>query len=91
MEENEMIPLGSIVKLKKIADYIMIIGIDQIADGTKYDYSGCIHPYGFLGLQKLIFFNNYKIEKIIFKGYFDDDSKEFYEDVIWLRKNKEDE
>ena len=91
MEENEMIPLGSIVKLKKIADYIMIIGIDQIADGTKYDYSGCIHPYGFLGLQKLIFFNNDQIEKIVFKGYFDDDSKEFYEDVIWLRKNKEDE
>ena len=39
----------------------MIIGIDQIADGTKYDYSGCIHPYGFLGLQKLIFFNFHSV------------------------------
>ena len=91
MKENEIIPLGSIVKVKQIKDYIMLIGVRQIADGEKYDYSGCVHPYGFLGIDKLLFFNSDQIEEVIFKGYFDDEAKEHYEDIIWLNQNGEDE
>jgi len=90
MEENEIIPLGSIVELKTIKDYVMLIGIDQVTDGQKYDYCGCVHPFGFLGLDKLLLFNADQIEKVIFKGYYDDEAKEHYEDVIWLRQKKED-
>ena len=89
MEVNDIIPLGSVVELKNFKDYIMLVGIEQIADGIKYDYSGCIHPYGFLGLDKLIFFNADQIEKVIFKGCFDDEVKDFYEDIIWKRQNEE--
>ena len=90
MEENEIIPLGSIVELKTIKDYVMLIGIDQVTDGQKYDYCGCVHPFGFLGLDKLLLFNADQIEKVIFKGYYDEKAKEHYEDVIWLRQKKED-
>ena len=69
----------------------MLIGIRQIADGEKYDYSGCVHPYGYIGADKILLFNADQIEKVIFKGYYDDDAKEHYEDVIWARQNKEDE
>ena len=89
MEENKIIPLGSIVELKTIKDYIMLIGIDQISDGEKFDYCGCVHPYGFMGSDKLLLFNADQIEKVIFKGYFDDESKEHYEDIVWLRHKKE--
>ncbi len=89
MEENTFIPLGSIVELKTIKDYVMLIGINQISDGERFDYSGCVHPYGFLGSNKLLLFNADQIEKVIFKGYYDDEAKEHYEDILWLRQNKE--
>ena len=28
-------------------------------------------------------------EKVVFKGYFDDEAKEHYEDIVWLRHKKE--
>jgi hypothetical protein len=67
----------------------MIIGVEQIPDGTRFDYSGCVHPFGFAGLDKLLFFNRDEIEKIIYQGYEDEDSKDFYEDIIWLHASRE--
>ena len=89
MEENNLIPLGSIVKLKNIKDRVMLIGIDQISDGIKFDYSGCIHPYGFLGSDKLLLFNADQIEEVVFKGFYDDEVKEYFEDILWAHQNKE--
>ena len=79
---DKLLPLGSIVKLNGVNDKIMIIGVNQIdKDKEKYDYCACVHPYGFV--------NSNKIETI-FKGYFDEESKDFYEDLMWLnKKNKE--
>lgn len=88
---NDLLPLGSIVKLNGVDDKVMIIGVSQIdKEKVKYDYCGCIHPYGFVNSNNLLVFNNSDITEIVFKGYFDEESKDFYEDLLWLNeKNKE--
>ena len=88
---NNLLPLGSIVKLNGVDDKIMIIGVNQIdKDKEKYDYCGCVHPYGFVNSNNLLVFNNSDIIETIFEGYFDEESKDFYEDLMWLnKKNKE--
>ena len=88
---NNLLPLGSIVKINGLDDKIMIIGVNQITKNKeKYNYRGCVHPYGYINSNNLLLFNNSDIIEIVFKGYFDEESKDFYEDLQWLNnKNKE--
>ncbi len=83
-----ILPLGSIVELKKIKDKVLIIGVNQISNKKKYDYMGCVHPYGYTRLEELLLFNADDITNVIFNGYYDDETKEFYEDIIWLKERE---
>ena len=92
MDKEKLLPLGSIVKLKNIKDYMMIIGLGVEVEGKKYDFCACLHPYGYLGQENLITFNSDQIENVVFLGYFDDESKDYYDDIVWLgEQNKEGE
>ena len=82
--EEKYLPLGSIVKIVGISDFILIIGVHQISEGETYQYSGCVHPYGYVSAEKLILFNSDVIEEVVFRGYYDDETKEFFEDLDWL-------
>ena len=60
-----ILPIGSIVKIKKILEPIMIINNTQ----KDCDYLGVNHPYGYENYQKIIKFNIDDIEKYYFIGY----------------------
>ena len=90
MEKDQMLPLGSIIKLKDNDNFLMIVGLKMLSDGIKYDYVGCVHPYGFLGPENLIMFNHDQIEAVVSLGYYDEESEEYYDDIMWLEgQNKE--
>lgn len=91
MKKEDILPLGSIVKIKNLDDKLMIVGVDQIVDGDPFDYVAFIHPYGYAGVRKIISFNAPAIEKVIFKGYRDSETDDFYEDIEWAHKRKEKE
>ena len=91
MKKEDILPLGSIVKIKGIESKIMIVGVNQLVDGTNYNYVGYIHPYGFVGIKKMLSFNAPLIEEVIFKGYKDEETEEFYEDIEWLYNKKKEE
>ena len=83
---KEMLPLGSIVSLKNGNGKLLIIGLDQRGENNQvYEYCALLHPYGYLNSEDIFLFNSDKIEKVYFKGYFDEQSKEFYEDIAWSR------
>lgn len=70
---KKYLPLGSVVSLKKAQDAkFIIIGRSQIADGSKFDYSACLYPQGFMGADKLYAFNNDDVETLYFIGMQDD-------------------
>lgn len=85
---KKILPIGSIVKLKKGEQKVMIICRAPLYNngGTigYFDYSACIYPNGQTD-QTMFFFNAEDIDQVIFEGYCDEDEMQFcklYEDVI---------
>ncbi len=85
------LPLGSVISLKNLDEKILIIGVNQVSLDEKekiYDYCGCVHPYGFINNNSLLLFNNDQVDKVYHTGYEDEDLKDYYEDLVWLKSNK---
>ncbi len=82
---GKLLPIGSIVKLKKIDKKIMILGILSLGEDSKknklYDYAGCFFPEGCLTENKNILFDQEDIKEIIYKGYIDNDEIKFKENI----------
>ena len=80
MKITELLPIGTIVLLKEGEKRLMINGIKQTnasGDGKEYDYLGILYPEGHIGDEFQYLFNHEDISEIIFKGYEDDERKEF--------------
>ena len=80
MKITELLPIGTIVLLKEGEKRLMINGIKQTnasGDGKEYDYLGILYPEGHIGDEFQYLFNHEDISEIVFKGYEDDERKEF--------------
>lgn len=67
-----MLPIGSIVKLKKAEKKLMIIGaLQKNGDGKTYDFMGCPYPEGILDSESMYLFNHSDVEDVCFLGYDD--------------------
>lgn len=75
----ELLPLGSIVILNGGFKKLMIIGrkILQGENEKLYDYLGCLYPEGDIGDEYKFIFNHEDIDKVIFKGYEDEEEGAF--------------
>lgn len=75
----ELLPIGSIVILKNGFKKLMIIGrkILQGKNEELYDYLGCLYPEGDIGEQYKFIFNHEDIDKLLFKGYEDEEEMAF--------------
>ena len=76
---KEYLPIGTIVLLKNGSKKVMIYGRKQIAteNGQEFDYVACLYPEGNINDDFTFLFNNENIDKIIFKGYSDEEEVEF--------------
>lgn len=81
-KKADLLPLGSIVYLKEGTVKIVIVGRGTVIEddqGEFYtDYLGFVYPSGFEP-DDGIFFNKEDIDKVLFKGYVDDDEERFLE------------
>lgn len=75
----QLLPLGSIVVLNSGFKKLMIIGrkILQGENEKFYDYLGCLYPEGDIGDEYKFIFNHEDIDKIVFKGYEDEEEEAF--------------
>jgi len=91
MEKVEYLPLGSIVIIKGGVRKVLIIarGVGAKIDGETrlFDYSGCVYPDGMVGENTLLF-NHSEIQKVIFKGYTDEDEELMVENInVWIKQS----
>ncbi len=89
---EELLPVGSIVLLKNGKKKVMIIGIKQknLRDNIVYDYLVIPYPEGFVNQDCLFFVNHIAIQEVFFRGYEDDERKEFINKLSDFYKNKKD-
>lgn len=79
-----MLPIGSIVYLKKGRRKLMVLNRAPLIPEENtdkmimFDYSGCLYPNG-LNLEEIYYFNEENIDKVIFQGYSDDEEIRFTE------------
>ena len=65
---EDLLPIGSVVRLRKGKKSVMIFGLMQTssADATaKYDYIAVPYPEGNLGMEYQYLFNHESIEEIV--------------------------
>lgn len=82
--EEEFLPIGSVVLLKGGNKRIMICGRIQAQAGSDiiYDYSACYYPEGIVDPQSMFFFNRDAIETVYFRGYEDQEELDYRHDVL---------
>lgn len=77
---EKLLPLGTIVYLKEGNTKIMVVGRGASfsdEEGQKYsDYIGVIYPNG-INPEDALFFNHDDIDKVIFKGYSDEEEERY--------------
>ena len=77
---EKYLPIGTVVLLKDATKRVMITGFASMSPETGelvFDYSGCMYPEGFLNYNEVCVFNHNQIDKVFFKGFIDDEEKEF--------------
>ena len=79
---DNLLPIGSVVRLHEGKTSLMIIGIHQATDdGQVFDYISCLYPDGFISEDAFFLFNNDDIEEVRFEGFRSDDD-EILENVL---------
>ena len=83
---KNLLPIGSVVRLKEATKSLIIIGTQQIdEDGQEYDYISCIFPEGYIDSETFFLFSHEDIEEVNFVGYINSESQSY----IQLLKNQE--
>ena len=79
MNFEELLPIGSVVILKDASKKLMVFGVGQTdqSDSVEYDYIGVMYPEGNMGDGTQFLFNHSDIDKVFFRGFEDDERKNF--------------
>lgn len=89
LKEQEILPIGTVVKLKTGTDKLMINGYlhVELKDKNKlYDYSGVKYPEGQLNTEESYLFDTDQIERVYYMGYSSDEQKELNQKIKQLKK-----
>lgn len=80
---KELLPLGTVVLLKEAKRNIVIIGYSMFEHGTNkvWDYLGCAYPIGVVNSDTNLLFDAVQIDKVIFKGFSDQEGDEYREKI----------
>ena len=86
MKFENILPIGSVIRVKEANKQMMIIGILQEVEGVQYDYIGVLYPEGFLTPEQVFLFNHEDIDDISFLGYMDIEHQAFRNNIRALIK-----
>lgn len=70
---KQLLPIGSVVRLKGGTKYIMICGRiqEREEDHQVFDYSACLYPEGILNSEEMYLFDHDSLDEVIYLGYID--------------------
>lgn len=69
---NDMLPIGTVLKMDGVEPFIMIYGRKQNqvdGDGKMWDYVGCPYPQGHISTNTNLFFSTQILLKSYSKGW----------------------
>lgn len=87
MKIRDLLPIGSVVRLRDGEKKLMICGIKQSeaeGDGREYDYLAVFYPEGHIGDEFQYLFDHDDIEEICFRGFEDEERSTFLEKLAGL-------
>lgn len=77
---KNLLPIGSVVRLKEGEKYLIIIGWLQMDDdGRNFDYIACAFPEGYVNNETFFLFNHEDIVEVEFVGCVNAQSQAFFE------------
>ncbi len=81
---KDLLPVGSIVRLKEGERKLMICGRIVLQEGGEqiYDYVSCLYPQGITDGEGMYFFNRDAIEEVYFIGFQDREEMDFRHGVL---------
>lgn len=83
---DNMLAIGSVVKLKGADILAMIVGYGMATDKQYYDYLGVLYPNGLSAYKDYLYFNVDEIDNVVFSSY-KDESYESLRKVLPERLN----
>lgn len=70
MNMKQLLPIGTIVRLKNATKSLCIVGMLQVdSNEVLHDYIGVLYPEGYIDAETLFLFEHEDIEEIEFEGY----------------------
>lgn len=93
MITKEVLPIGSIVYLKRTLKKVMVVGRlilvpdEETGKETLFDYSGCAYPEGIIN-QEVLAFNKEEITDVKHMGYRDDEELELIKRLLSWQKEE---
>lgn len=79
---KEILPLGTVLKIKKGRKPVMIISRGALYNHSGvigyFDYSACLYPDG-QNTSNVLFFNQEEIEEVLFEGFSDELEEQYLE------------
>ena len=73
MIKGYILPLGTVVNVKKGKQELMIVGRAQLFNNNGtigyFDYSSVLYPQGIINNSEFLFFNDEDVEEVVFEGY----------------------
>lgn len=76
---KELLPIGSVVRLKEGKKKVMIFGVKQTEteDNEEHDYIGVTYPEGNMGHEFQFYFEHDSIEEVVYRGFEDAEREDF--------------
>lgn len=88
---KQLLPIGSVIRLRGAKRDLMIFGIRQTKKNSQkeYDYVGVLWPEGNMGAETQVLFAHEDIENVVFTGYDTLDRQQFIERLSAFYESRE--
>lgn len=82
--DRDILPLGSVVTLKKGQQRLMIVGRfqEEASSGQLFEYSAVLWPVGMISSNQVYLFNGDDIDRVYFLGLQDSQEFTFRRDLL---------
>ncbi len=87
--DRDILPLGSVITLKKGQQRLMIVGRfqEERSSGQLFEYSAVLWPVGMISSNQVYLFNGDDIDRVYFLGLQDSQEFTFRHDLLLEVKN----
>lgn len=90
MNDNGILPIGSVVRVASTRALAMILGYEPLVDDGRADYLAVPYPMGLISDDGAIAFDRSSIGEVVFEGYVDEEARRAFSAIRAYRESTED-